>query len=61
MKKLVKYLSYLPVILLGVGGTVIVVDMWNIAKTGRKKPALVKNHNKPEPSVQGVGKPSAGP
>ena len=59
MKKLVKYLSYLPVILLGIGGTVIVVDMWNITKTGRKKPALVKN--KEEPSAEALGKPSAGP
>ena len=59
MKKLVKYLSYLPVILLGIGGTVIVVDMWNITEKGRKKPALVKN--KPEPSVQAFKKPSAGP
>jgi hypothetical protein len=59
MKILVKYLSYLPVILLGVAGTVIVVDMWHITESGRKKPELGKS--KPAPSVQAIGKPSAAP
>lgn len=60
MKKLIRYFAYLPVILLGIGGTVIVADMWNITKTGRKKPALVKGKNKPAPSVQALQKPSPG-
>jgi hypothetical protein len=60
MKKLIRYLAYLPVILLGIGGTVIVVDMWNITKTGRKKSALVKGKNKPAPSEQTLQKSSPG-
>jgi|GEM_PF-4590368 hypothetical protein len=37
MKKLLKYLPYLPVILVGIGATVVVVHMWHVTEIGRAK------------------------
>ncbi|MGA7130029.1 MAG: hypothetical protein WBZ19_27190 [Chthoniobacterales bacterium] len=54
MKKLLSILSYLPIIVLGVAGCIIVVDMWQIAGVGRNKVTVVDN----ERDGVTTGKPS---
>jgi hypothetical protein len=49
VKKLLSKLSYLPVVLLGIGGSLVVFDMWHIAEVGRKKVAVVKHGNQTNP------------
>jgi hypothetical protein len=55
VKKVLSILSYLPIILLGIAGSVVVVDMWQIAGVGRTKVTAVKNEHDGAFSV----KPSA--
>jgi hypothetical protein len=43
VKKVLSILSYLPIILLGIAGSVVVVDMWQIAGVGRTKVTAVKD------------------
>jgi hypothetical protein len=43
VKKVLSILSYLPIILLGIAGSAVVVDMWQIAGVGRTKVTAVKN------------------
>lgn len=51
MKKVLSILSYLPIILLGIGGSVVVVDMWHTAEMGRPKVTVVKNEHDATPTV----------
>jgi hypothetical protein len=50
-----RFVSYLPIILLGIGGSVVVFDMWHTTGMGRKKVTVVKN----EPDAGGTASPSA--
>jgi hypothetical protein len=45
VKKILSILCYLPIILLGIAGSVVVVDMWQIAGVGRTKATAVKNEH----------------
>lgn len=40
VKKLLRVLAYLPIVLLGITGSVVVVDMWHIAGVGRQKASV---------------------
>jgi hypothetical protein len=51
VKKMLSILSYLPIILLGIGGSVVVVDMWRTAGVGRAKVTVVKNEHDAAPTV----------
>lgn len=51
MKKAFSILSYLPIILLGIGGSVVVLDMWHTAGVGRTKATLVKDNQEAAPTV----------
>ena len=61
MKKVLSILSYLPIILLGIAGSAVVVDMWHIAGVGRKKVTVLKNEHNGAPTVTpaAVGSASA--
>jgi hypothetical protein len=49
VKKLLSILSYLPIVLLGFGGSLVVFDMWHIAGVGRKKVAVVEHGSDTNP------------
>ena len=61
MKKVLRILSYLPIILLGIAGCVVVVDMWHIAGVGRTKVTAVKDDHDGTLTVKpsGVKSPTA--
>jgi hypothetical protein len=48
-KKLVRILSYLPIILLGAAGSVVVIDMWHKTQIGQKKSETVRNQHQGSP------------
>ena len=56
-------LSYLPIILLGIAGSVVVVDMWHTAEVGRAKVSVAKNehHGAPTVTPSTVGSATASP
>jgi hypothetical protein len=64
VKKVLSILSYLPIILLGIGGAVVVVDMYNTAEVGRTKVTVIKNDQHgaptvtPSPAASGAVSPS---
>jgi hypothetical protein len=69
MKKLLSFLSYLPVILVGILGAFIVFHMWQLTEVGRGSSAGPKNEKvgkhaqasgEGQPSVSVKGPASAG-
>jgi hypothetical protein len=63
VKKVLSILRYLPIILLGIAGSVVVVDMYHIAGVGRNKVTVIKNehHGSPAPTPSPVGSAAASP
>jgi hypothetical protein len=51
VKKVLTFLRYLPIILLGIAGSVVVVDMWRIAGVGRSKVAIANDEHDGDPTV----------
>jgi hypothetical protein len=51
VKKLLRVLAYLPIILLGIVGSVVVVDMWHIAGVGRQKASVANKQRYGDPTV----------
>jgi hypothetical protein len=47
MRKLFQVLCYLPVVLLGIAGVVILIHMYDITEIGRPKAAIVDNADSP--------------
>lgn len=45
-KKLVRFLSYLPIILLGTAGSLVVFDMYHKTQIGQKPSEPVRNEHK---------------
>jgi hypothetical protein len=58
-KKLLKFLCYLPIVLLGIIGSVIVIDMWHIAGVGRTRVTNTKRHDGFDPNLGHT--PGSGP
>jgi hypothetical protein len=63
VKKVLSILSYLPIILLGIAGSVVVVDMYRTAEVGRTKVTVIKNehHGAPTAAPSPVGSAAASP
>ncbi|MFY9987755.1 MAG: hypothetical protein WAK31_23560 [Chthoniobacterales bacterium] len=47
MRKVLRVLCYLPVILLGIAGVVILIHMYDITEIGRPKATVVDNADAP--------------
>jgi hypothetical protein len=64
VKKVLSILSYLPIILLGIAGSVVVVDMYHTAEVGRTKVTVIKNEHHggaPTATPSPVGSAAASP
>ena len=62
MKSFLRFLCYLPVLFLGVLGTIVVVDMWHLANGGRPKVDVVKDKDEgPKADVTSSAKGDATP
>ena len=49
-KKLVRFLSYLPIILLGTAGSLVVFDMYHKTQIGQKKSEPLRDEHKSSPN-----------